>query len=105
MRVCDRGPNNTPGCDQELEWVKGKWYSPHYEASHWSRRKKGTAKPRENGQKLATALTVQQQDAKETLMGAQFGLKAKEALVIIAEAPKDATAEDIVMRKLQQRVN
>ncbi len=44
--TCSRGPNDSPGCDQDLKWIDGKWWSPHYEPSHWSRVKRGTVKPK-----------------------------------------------------------
>lgn len=98
MTACEHGPNNTAGCDQEMIWHNGKWYSPHFEASHWSRLKKGTAKPK------APTLTEEQLDAKVTLMSTQFGRKATEAEAIIATHPATATAEEIVLAVLSGKL-
>lgn len=46
MTNCSQGPNDSSGCEQEVLWVNGVPYSKHYEPSHWSRMKRGTAKPK-----------------------------------------------------------
>ena len=45
MSTCEIGPNGGAGCDQDIVWLNGKWYSPHFEGSHWSRVKR-TPKPK-----------------------------------------------------------
>ena len=62
MSTCEHGPGNGPGCAQDIVWLNGKWYSPHFALSHWSRLKKGKPKvdsvtKRSNGA-LMEALTV-----------------------------------------------
>ena len=64
MSTCEHGPNGGPGCAQDLLWANGKWYSPHFALSHFSRLKRGTAKLKANGKPavgdpaLLEALTV-----------------------------------------------
>ena len=60
MNTCEIGPNGGAGCDQDIVWLNGKWYSPHFEGSHWSRVKRGPSKPKADDSGLTESMTEEQ---------------------------------------------
>ena len=83
MTTCSQGPKDTAGCDQELRWIYGKWYSPHYEPNHWPRLKRGTGKPRvpkadvrlKDGDDLGLAANATEVQVRAALKDANQALK------------------------------
>lgn len=59
MSTCEHGPKGGAGCGQDVVWLNGKWYSPHFESSHWSKVKR-IAKPKANDSGLTEDMTEEQ---------------------------------------------
>ena len=60
MSTCEIGPNGGAGCGEtEMLWAHGKWYSPHFRGSHWSR-VKHTPKAKANDSGLTESMTEEQ---------------------------------------------